>query len=213
MSSFTYFASVILDVNLNKPLDYGIPDDLFITLKRGMKVSILLKGKKRVGYVFEIKNSSPIDRPLPILEILSKDALITDQLFDLSVWLAKYYCAPLSLVIKTILPSAVRKKDHHKEQLYVSKNKTVDELVEQCKILQNSNPSQARVIEEILKTKKGMLLTVLMEVAQVTRSPINTLCKKGFLTTSSVQIEGTCFVDAEYFQTKPKQLKNSNKRP
>src|SRR5690606_13606514 len=53
---FSKYASILLDVAVEKALDYGVPDSLDV--KRGMQVQVPLRGRLRNGYVIELKEES-----------------------------------------------------------------------------------------------------------------------------------------------------------
>ena len=50
------YASVILDVSIDKALDYAIPDNLENIIKRGSRVEVPLRGQVQKGYVVAIKD-------------------------------------------------------------------------------------------------------------------------------------------------------------
>lgn len=58
----------------------------------------------------------------------------------------------------------------------------------------------------MLQTKKGILLTELLEKTQRTKSPIETLEKKGFLLLDIVRVDRSPLINEDYFKTKPKNL-------
>jgi len=204
--SFTKYASVILEVSINKTLDYGIPSSLVASTKPGVKVEVPLRGKPKRGYVLEIKDKTSFSPVLPINKIVSDDIIITEDLFRLAVWISKYYCAPLWKVLKVLLPSSIRRDTKPKEQLYVTRRKSRDVLRELCQQLRHKNPAQAAVLDVMLLTQGGILLSELLEKAQVSRSPVTSLEKQGILATDSTRVDRSPLVDAEYFKTKPKQL-------
>jgi primosomal protein N' (replication factor Y) (superfamily II helicase) len=205
-TQYDLYASVILDIGLNKTLDYGIPKELTDKVKPGMKVTVPLRGRPQVGFVHELKKTPNYIPVQPIKELSSSDKLITEEVFELALWLAKYYCAPLNKVLKAILPSSIRKDGQHKQQLFVMRNKTRDELANYCVSIRNRYPKQAEVLDAMLKVKKGILLTELQEMSGCQRGPINTLVKNEYLSIDIVRVDRSPLEGAEYFKTKPKTL-------
>lgn len=200
------FASVILDIALDTPLDYSIPLEFTSLAQPGVRVEIPVRGKMQTGYIIEIKNHSSYPQVRPIQKILSEGELITPQLFQLATWMSRYYCTPLRQILKIILPSSVRKDIKHKQQLYVMRKKTREELKAYCESIRNKYASQADAIDVMLLVKKGILLTELLEEANCSRSTVDALVKKGFLNLDIVRIDRSPLVDEEYFKTKPKVL-------
>jgi len=204
--TFPKYASVILDVSIDKTLDYGIPEHLLGSVQRGVRVEVPLRGFPKQGYVFSV-NDKPSYTPVkPIQRVSVSTELFTKDLFELALWMARYYCAPLRQVFKAILPSTIRKENKEKQQLYVMRNKTREELMDHCLEIRNKNSAQATVIDAMLQVKKGILLTELLEITKGTKSPIDTLVKKGFLTIDIVRVDRSPLMKEEYFQTKSKKL-------
>lgn len=202
----TYYASVVVDIAIDKVLDYSIPIPLIDQVKRGVKVEVPVRGKLRRGYVIEVKNSTNFPRTLPIAKVTSPTALITDDLFELATWMARYYCTPLQQVIQSLLPADIRKETKHKQQLFVMRAKTKEQLQNLCEGLRAKSPAQASVLDVMLQATKGLLLTELLERTRSSRSSVDSLVKRGALTVDIVRVDRSPLVNEEYFQTKPKKL-------
>lgn len=204
--SFVKYASVVLDLYLDKTLDYGINEGQASLIKKGMQVEVLVRGRLNKGYIAALKDTPDFTPVQGISSILSEQELIPDDLFDLAFWISQYYCAPLSQVIKIILPASVRKQTAHKQQLYVMRAKSKEVLQIYCKEIRNKYPAQAEVLDILLQTKKGILLSELLEQTEGSRSPIDTLVKKKYLLVDIVRIDRSPLVNEEYFKTKAKAL-------
>jgi primosomal protein N' (replication factor Y) len=204
--TFTQYASVILELSIDKALDYGIPAHFLEKLRPGMRVEVPLRGKLQTGYVLSIKNQPDFTPVKPIQRILSSVELITPDLFELAIWMARYYCAPLRQVFKVMIPSSLRDETSAKEQLYVTRKQTREELSEYCRLTRHKYPAQVQILDVMLKVSKGILLTELLETAQCSRSSVDSLVKKGLLTVSHLQIDRSPLADQEYFKTQPKKF-------
>jgi primosomal protein N' (replication factor Y) len=200
------YASVILDVAIDKALDYGIPTPLLSQVKRGVRIAVPLRGRIQWGYVLSIKEKPDFTPVLPISKVLSENELISEDLFRLALWMAQYYCCSLRQVFKIMLPASVRKDTQHKQQLYVMRGKTREQLREVCESIRNKHPSQAAVLDVMLQVNKGILLSELLEETQGSRSPIDTLVKKGYLIVDIIRVDRSPLINETYFQTKPKEL-------
>lgn len=203
---FCSYASVILDIAIDKTLDYGLTAEQLVQARRGSRVAVPVKGRLQNGYIFEIKDQSSFAPVKGVGKLLSDEELIRADLFDLALWMAKYYCAPLRQVLKMMLPASVRGNGKHKQQLFVMRAKTRDELKEYCEKIRNKASSQAEVLDLMLTVKKGILLTELLEATKGSRAPVDTLAKKGYLLLETMKIDRSPLVGEEYFQTKPKTL-------
>lgn len=206
MKTFVKYASVILDVSIDKTLDYGVTSEQLDKLARGVRVEVPVRGHLRPGYIFAIKDTPDFSPVQGIAKIVSDGELITHELFELALWMSKYYCTSLRQVLKIIMPASVRGDKKHKEQLYVMRAKTREELKEICEKARIKSPAQAEVLDVMLNVKKGILLTELLEMTQGSRSPVDSLAKKGCLVVDIVRVDRSPLINEEYFQTKNKPL-------
>ncbi|MFI0434281.1 MAG: primosomal protein N' [Parachlamydiaceae bacterium] len=210
--SFIAFAEVILDVAVDKTLDYGIKAIHGPSLQIGSRVEVPVKGYLRSGYVVQIKEKSTYPSIKPIANILSDGALIPPDLFQLALWIARYYCSPLRHIFRLLLPPGVRKGMAPKEQLFVMRGKTREELREICIAIREKKPAQALIIEAMLKVKKGILLSKLLEETKGSRSTVDALAKEGVLILDIVRIDRSPLINEEYFMTKAKALNPSQEK-
>lgn len=209
MSDAQKIAEVILDDALDRPLDYRVPEGIKLSI--GSRVRVPVRGKEREGTVLLFKESSPFAKLQAIASAVADKAHVTEELFALARWISEYYCTPLRKVLKTVLPSSVRGKAKAKEQLLIKPAVSVNQLAEVCDGLRKTHPQQATVLDCLLKSPKGVLLTKLMEMAGVSKSPIDTLVKNGILLSQKVQIDRSPLDGEEYFPTKPKVLNGEQK--
>ena len=205
------YASVILDLAIDKPLDYEVPEQLIGRLKRGMRVKVPVNGRLQGGYIYHLKDTKSYPKLQKIREVVSEQELLTPDLFQLALWVSEYYHSPLSKVLKVVLPASIRKEIKHKEQLFVMRNKTREELKTYSIENRNKHGAQCAVIDEMLTISKGLLLTELLEKTGGTRSPVDTLVKKGLLAMDIVRVDRSPLVGEEYFFTKEKILNNDQK--
>lgn len=205
-NQFNNFASVVLDHAIDKALDYGIPAELHHAVLPGTRVEVPVKGSLRQGYVIEIKKHTDFPSIKPIAKLLSDSPLITPDLFKLALWISRYYCCPLRDIFRLILPPGVRKVMAHKEQLYVMRGKTREELRAACIAIREKKPAQAAILETMLPVKKGILLTKLLDTTKGSRNTVLALAKQGLLIIDRVRVDRSPFVNEEYFMTKSKTL-------
>ncbi len=205
-NQFVAYASIVLDVAIDKALDYGITIEQQNLLKCGHRVKVLVRNKLTAGYVVEIKDNSLYKNVKPIKEISTELPLLCADLLQLAMWMSRYYCSPLREIFSMLLPPTVRKGMAFKHQQFVLRAKCREELCNACTNLRLKKPAQANILEAMLPVKKGMLLAELLEKTKGSRSTVQTLVKNGFLKLESVRIDRSPLVDEEYFQTKPKSL-------
>ncbi len=204
--TYPKFVSVILDIAIDKMLDYGVPAALVPLICKGMLVEVPVRGKLQKGYIIKIKDTSCYSPIKPLAALLSDRELITEELFELAVWMASYYCTSLRRVLKILLPASVRSNTPPKEQLYVMRAKTKEKLSAYCSEIRVQHAAQGAVLDVMLQVKKGILLTELLAKSQTSRSPVDTLVKNGYLLVDIVRIDRSPLINEHYFQTKAKQL-------
>src|SRR3990167_9556715 len=98
--SYNFFASVALDTHLPKTLDYGVESSLETVLKRGMRVEVPLRGRLVLGTVVSIQKSSLARGIKALRSIVNPEPLLSEELFELALWISKYYATPLNKVFK-----------------------------------------------------------------------------------------------------------------
>ncbi len=157
--------------------DYRIPAHLQDSIRVGSQVEVPFKSRELRGFVVGLANHSAFaDKLKEIAGVVGDKPLIPDPIMKLAYWIADYYCAPIEAAVRTVLPSAVRKRGaRHKKQLFVSLNvdgasssvrderKTlIDPLLAQaestrspqpngagCSVYDTLPPKQKRVIETL----------------------------------------------------------------
>jgi primosomal protein N' (replication factor Y) len=206
MDSYTTFVSVIVDLAIDKPLDYGVPKELLPLAKRGMQVTVPLRNRLRTGYILDIKEKSSCSKILPLHAIANQEELLLPELFELALWMSRYYNASLRQVLKSILPATIRHQVRGKEQLFIERVLSKEKLREVCLLLRRKKPAQARVIDTLLMASDGLLLTELLEKAGVGKRPIEQLEKQGVLKIEKIHFDRSPLKNVEYIKTPPKLL-------
>lgn len=202
----TLYASVAVDTGIDKPLDYRIPDLLHAQIRPGTRVCIPVRGALQKGTVLAIKEESPYPAALMIASLLKEETSLPSDLMPLAEWISRYYAAPLRRVLRAFLPPVIRKEGKHKTQLWVRPLITGKELIATCANLRRSTVQQAKIIDILLKSPKGLLLTTLLETTHLSKSPVDQLAKKKILTLEPVNIDRAALLNVEYFPTEHKTL-------
>lgn len=200
--TFESIASVLIDKGVDQPLDYGIEKSQIGRVQKGTLVQVPLRGKSRKGFVIEVKDSSPFKKILPLQEISEQS--LSDELFELAVWISRYYLAPLGKVLYSMLPPSINKEQ--KTQLFVSRAKSIEDLRKLCAELRSKFPEQSAVLDQMLKARKGIFLTELLEKCQLSKSPVDSLVKKKCLEIKPVILDRSPLKDQEYFPSEAKTL-------
>lgn len=208
---FVKYISVVLDISVDKLLDYGLTAEQSLSAKQGMRVEVPVRGHLRTGYIHSIKDQSSYPRVQGVKNLISETEIVTPDLFQLAYWMAKYYCVSLRETLQMMLPAIIRKQVKHKEQLFVMRAQSRDILKDYCIEIRNKFSAQADVLDVMLNVNKGILLSELLEETDGSRSPVDSLVKKGFLQIDIVRVDRSPLTNEDYFLTKPKILNEDQK--
>ncbi|MEM8727485.1 MAG: primosomal protein N' [Chlamydiota bacterium] len=201
------FAAVILDQGFDQPLDYGIRSPIAI----GVRVLVPVQNSLRKGTVVAVKAKASVSEVRSIEEILSEESPISPTLFRLAEWMSRYYCTSFRKVLTALLPATVRKETREKKQLFVRRLLSPKQIGALAVTLRHRQPSQAKVLDILIKKPNGLLLTELLELSGTSKSPVSSLEKKQVLIVEPVQIDRSPLEEMEFFPTKPKVLKKEQR--
>jgi primosomal protein N' (replication factor Y) (superfamily II helicase) len=113
-------ARVTLEIALRKEFDYLIPPELVNQVEIGTRVRVPFGAREVLGTVTALVESSPHGGLRPIVKTIGRPALITPNVLALARWMAGYYCCPVEVALKSVLPEAVRKEEAGwRERLFV----------------------------------------------------------------------------------------------
>jgi len=110
MKTPNLIAKVSLAIYVDEEFDYIIPNNLRQKALPGTRALVDFRGKKIYGIITSTSNTSKVPRH-KLKEILSIDdfPLVEEKLLSLAKWISTYYCAPLGMVLKNIIPSEIKK--------------------------------------------------------------------------------------------------------
>ncbi len=201
------YVSVLLDQGLDKALDYLCSKPISV----GMRVLVPVQNSLRKGTIIALKKKASVRNLKEVHTLLTEKSLISKELFKLATWISEYYCTPFRKVLHLILPPPVRKEVKMKKQLFVKRAFGKEATAKECRSLREKHPSQAKILETLLTNPKGLFLTDLLEKSRCSKSPVETLEKRGYLSVNPVQVDHHLVEEFEFFQTKPKRLNSEQK--
>ncbi len=94
-----------------KLFTYSVPNDLIHAIKRGVRVITSFGKRIVIGFVVETSAESlsvaerghSVPHIKPIRDVLDPEPILTEDLLNLTGWIAEYYIAPLGEVLKAVL--------------------------------------------------------------------------------------------------------------
>jgi primosomal protein N' (replication factor Y) len=86
----------------------------------GSRVKVPFGPRQVMGCVTALVEVSPHTNLKPILKVLGQQSLVTPGVLELARWIADYYCCPVEIALKSVLPEAVRREaEGWRERLFV----------------------------------------------------------------------------------------------
>jgi len=203
-------AKIVVDVSLDRMFDYQIPPALMDQVAVGSHVNVPFGRRHAQGFVVSLETKSAFKELKNIHSVIGTHPLIGKQMMELACWMAEYYAAPIEPSIRTVLPSAVRKKNaQFSKRLFVYPlDKALDDVA--LEKLRKRAPKQARVIE-LLRSDELMQMSELARAAETTSTTIRTLEKNGFLRIDKQNVERDPFAQQTILPTQPLELMQSQK--
>lgn len=98
------FATVVLDISVDKAFDYQIPLALNGKLRVGHLVQVPFKTSLQPAIVIAMRHKSEIPQPKSILDLLHPEPVLNDQQITLAQAISRMYLAPIGLCVWSFLP-------------------------------------------------------------------------------------------------------------
>lgn len=177
-------AEIIVDVptmQTNRPFEYLIPEALTDVVVPGMRVEVPFgRGKRKIqGFVMQVKAESDFQGKLkPISRVIDLKPVLSQEMLDLSAWLAnRTYSFQISC-LQTMLPSVMRAKYKQFVIPLVSDNPEVNNLLNgqpSFEITNQIDDETVKLINRLRKNKQVDIQYVVQNQAlQVKRQAVTT---------------------------------------
>jgi primosomal protein N' (replication factor Y) len=113
-------ARVALDQIVRKEFDYFIPPELEGQVTAGTRVKVPFGSRLLLGSVTALLPESAHAGLKVINKVIGGHARIPPKVFQLAKWISEYYCCPLDVTLRAVLPESVRHEEPGwKERLVV----------------------------------------------------------------------------------------------
>lgn len=194
-------ARVIVDIAIERAFDYTIPPAIEADVQIGSRVTVPFGPRSVQGYVIQILTEPETEHTLkPITKCTDTTPYLDEKLLQLLNWIAAYYGARLEQCIRTALPGAIRKSGAgFRQQQAVS-------LLDGVSIPTDLTPQQQSIIELLQKAGGKQITTKLLKQAKSSRSPLQTLIRKGILVQEKMVQTRDPFLHSTFVRTEPLPL-------
>ena len=161
-------ARVTLEIALRREFDYLIPVELEGQVEVGSRVQVPFGPRQVTGCVTSLPATSPHGPLRPIGKLIGAPGLLTPKVLDLARWIADYYCCPVEIAVKSLLPEAVRRETRGwREQLFARALPLCGELPQLTK--------RQMTVWRILEQRGELPLQELLALAATTAATVRRL--------------------------------------
>src|SRR5688572_25097087 len=187
-------ARVTLEIALRREFDYIIPPELEGRVEVGTRVKVPFGSRQVLGVVTALAGDSPHTNLRAIVKVIGAQSLVTPKVLNLARWIADYYCCPVEIALKSVLPEAVRKeKEGWRERLFV-----------RAQSLNGDAPKLTKRQQEvwnIIEEWRELALTELLRLTGCTPDIVRRLEDKGLVKISTGISERDPYADEEILPT------------
>jgi primosomal protein N' (replication factor Y) (superfamily II helicase) len=192
-------ARVTLEIALRREFDYLIPQELEGRVDVGSRVKVPFSHRQVLGVVTALAKDSPHTNLRAILKVIGAQALVTPKVLRLARWIADYYCCPVEVALKSVLPDAVRKeKEGWRERLFV---RALTPNGEMPKLTKRQNE-----VWNVIEEWRHLPLTELLRLTDATADLVRRLEDKGLVKVGQEVSERDPYGDEQIVPTKPLAL-------
>ncbi len=180
----------------DKLLHYRVPERFHAIARIGSLVRIPVGPRHALGIIGAV--GAPTDFPLEkiraLTEVVYSFPVLTPELLALAKWMAAYYACGLDTVIETMLPVAVRKGMHIKEEAMLTvapERLAPDELGK----LQKRAPQQAKLYQFLAAQFKPAAKSLVLTRLDVSAAVATALIKRGAILETHQRVERIAYND------------------
>jgi primosomal protein N' (replication factor Y) len=199
------FARVIVEVARNREFDYRIPEALREAVHVGSQVIVPFGKSEARGYVVALPASVTFQNLKEIRDVAGRKAVVSETMLKLARWMADYYLAPYEISVRTVLPSAVRKKGaafvERLQVVVTEKSRDAAAVLE----LRKRAPKQAAALD-ILLGGGPAFLNHLAQAAHTSPAAIHGLEAKGFVQIAKEKVTRDPLANLTFLRTEAPQL-------
>ncbi len=103
------FAKVLVNLPVEGPFDYKVPEDMADKIQRGCRVWVSFGPRRLVGYVVDFAQASKIPYVKKIDQLIDEEPILDEEMLLLTKQMAKYYMCSWGEAIEAAIPSSLKK--------------------------------------------------------------------------------------------------------
>src|SRR6266404_6986665 len=172
------YVRVIVDRAIRRELDYSVPENLAGRVGVGSRVRVPFRDKSALATVVAILEHSDAKGVRPIEAIIGEAPALSEELLELARWISAYYCCPIEVVMRSLLPQVIRRAEvGWKKQLFVQPARKIDN--EEVEKLRRRAPRQAELLEAISRLETPVRAADLLRQTSLHNQTLRALVKRG----------------------------------
>ncbi|MCP4847435.1 MAG: primosomal protein N', partial [Verrucomicrobiaceae bacterium] len=199
-------ARVLVDGASGLEFDYELPGDFASRVGVGSRVRIPLRNRASTGTVvaiLEIEEGSEAATVLkPVAALIADQPILTPALIQLGRWISEYYVAPMTSVMRSLIPEVVRGENNDfQRRLFVRVAMTPGK--EDLEAIGRRAKRQASILSDLLAAGEPVALASLGSGG---RAAVEGLVKKGFVELTREIVARDPHRDEQFVASQPLQL-------
>lgn len=168
-------ARVTLEIALRREFDYAIPPEFAGRIEIGSRVKVPFGPRQVLGIVTALPEESTHTNLRSISKVIGQQSPVTPKVLQLARWIGDYYCCPVEIALKSVLPDAVRKEESGwRERLYVRLVPRTDETPKLTKRQED--------VWNVIEEWRELPLQELLRLTGTTADTVRKLEDKGLVT-------------------------------
>jgi primosomal protein N' (replication factor Y) len=174
------YVRVIIDRAIHRELDYAVPEGLMNRVGVGSRVRVPFRDKSALATVVAVKEQSEAKGIRTIEAVVGEAPILSEQLLELGRWISAYYCCPIEIVMRSLLPQVIRRAViGWKKQLFAQPGRKVDN--EELEKLRRRAPRQAELLDAILRLDGPIRASQLLRQTSLDNQTLRALVKRGLV--------------------------------
>ena len=189
-------ARVTLEIALRKDFDYAIPPELTGRIEIGSRVKVPFGPRQVLGVVTSFIEESTHTNLRSITKVIGLQSQVTPKVLQLAHWIGDYYCCPVEIALKSVLPDSVRKEESGwRERLFVRVVPRTGEMPKLTKRQQD--------VWNVMEEWCELPLQELLRLTGITAETVRKLEDKGLVSISPQVSERDPYANEHILPTQP----------
>jgi len=184
------YVDIAFPLDVDKLFTYRVPGELHGVVKRGIRVAAPFGKHTATGIIVNIKNTSSIKDLKSIYDVLDLEPLISDDLLNLTNWIAEYYFTPVGGVLRAVVIHGALRQSKRQVSLNTLQTNPTSEIqtlrpkhLEIIKILQKRKSISISQLQKLIGSKSVYALLgglAEKEIILITEQPAKSILKVKF---------------------------------